>query len=342
MAETISSSGYSTREEAEKLYQEKVSLVNKGIEQILSEKDLDIYHAARHYLNKGKNLRALILLLSCGAAGGTPDMAIQTGIGIELLHTFSLIQDDIMDNSTRRRGVETVHKVYGENTAILASDYLYLQAFSAFTGNGEEAGFTASKFIKYFREIITCGVTLCEGQFIDLDMELDFSVTEDTYFDMIYKKTAVFFEKCCTIGALIADADQDMLQIISDFGKYLGLAFQIKDDLLSLYGDPAVVAKSLHDDITDGKMSLPMIKVVKQAREEDKKTLVGILKNKTAGEDEIETVKTILNTYSVKDEIEMIAHDYCNRAKDSLETVPDSYEKEILAGLANFVMYRNK
>ncbi len=329
-------------ERDEKYYQSMVLRVKNRISESICDSDLPLYSAARHYMGKGKHLRALMLLLACGATGGEPSNAIDIAAGHEILHTFSLVQDDIMDKSEKRRGTDTVHIKYGLDTAILSADYLFLKAFESFNINFINHEFDNAKRSRLLKEILELGMVICEGQFLDLNFERKFNLAEDDYLDMIYKKTAVFFEKVCTIGGIIADTSEENIHSISEMGKCLGMAFQIKDDMLSFFGDEKVVEKSLVSDVEGGKITLPIIYVLQKASTSEKDFIKNLFEKQHVEPGNTDCLKKILQSYDVEDYAEGIAMKYISRAKDKLAELPYSYEIQILDGLLNFALYRNK
>jgi geranylgeranyl diphosphate synthase type I len=208
----------------------------------------------------GKRIRPLLVLLTAGAAQPAGDTvlrgagplwlrALPAAASVEILHNFSLIHDDIQDNSPLRRGRPTVWKKWGVAQAINAGDVLYTLAYSALLPLGTEAVDILQK---------TC-LSLTQGQYLDISFEERMDVSVDEYWAMIGGKTAALLAACTELGALAAGADSARRGMFREFGRNLGLAFQVQDDLLGIWGDPAVTGKSAGSDLAAGKKSLPVL-----------------------------------------------------------------------------------
>ncbi len=217
-------------------------------------------------VHAGKQIRPLLLLLVNQAAGGDWRQAAPAAAAIELLHNFSLIHDDIEDASPTRRGRKTLWAIWGIEQAINAGDAMFAQAHLAMSRlleRGVPAEVTAQA-LRRFDE--TC-LNLTRGQFHDMDFETRESVTVDEYMAMITGKTAVLISLCAELGALIAGCDAQTVGRYAQFGLELGLAFQVKDDILGIWGDEAVIGKSASSDITTKKKTLPVLYGLSQSAE---------------------------------------------------------------------------
>ena len=208
--------------------------------------------------NTGKRLRPLLCLLSCAAAGGEPRTALPMAAAIELLHNFSLLHDDIQDNSPLRRGRPTVWRHWGVAQAINAGDALFTLAHlapHALTGRDLSAEVVLAALAEFDR---TC-LALTQGQYLDMRFEACARVTVEEYLRMIRGKTAVLIAACTKLGALLAGATPERQGHFEQYGLNLGLAFQVHDDWLGIWGDPAVTGKSAASDLEQRKKSLPVV-----------------------------------------------------------------------------------
>lgn len=206
----------------------------------------------------GKLLRPLMCLLACRAAGGDPQLALPLAAGIQLFHDFSLIHDDIEDHSATRRGRPAVWTLWGLAQGINTGDGMFVVAHLALH-RLSAAGVPAEVALEVLRRFDQTLLTICEGQFLDLSYEGDLSISEADYLAMISRKTAALVSAAAGLGAIIGGADAPTAKALFDFGQNLGLAFQIQDDVLGIWGDPATTGKPPAADLLRRKVSLPVI-----------------------------------------------------------------------------------
>lgn len=205
----------------------------------------------------GKRVRPLLVLLTCQAAGGDWLHAIHAAAAVELIHNFSLVHDDIQDNSDLRRGRPTVWKKWGMPQAINAGDGLFALAHLALTDL--EGRFPPETILKVFRLFDETCLDLTRGQFMDIAYESRAALSLEAYWPMVAGKTAALLAACCEIGAVLGGADEIVQAAYKTFGNYLGLAFQIQDDYLGIWGDSALTGKSAESDLVTGKKSFPVL-----------------------------------------------------------------------------------
>jgi geranylgeranyl diphosphate synthase type I len=215
-------------------------------------------------VDPGKLLRPQLTLLACHAVGGDPHQALPLAAGIQLIHDFSLIHDDIEDNSDTRRGRPTVWKLWGLAQGINAGDGMFVVAHLALH-RLSAAGVPAEVALEVLRRFDQTILTICEGQFLDLSFEGDLRISEADYLDMISRKTAALAAAAAGLGAIIGGADVVTAQALFDFGQNLGLAFQVQDDVLGIWGDPALTGKPAAADLYRRKLSLPVIHALRTA-----------------------------------------------------------------------------
>lgn len=225
-----------------------------------------LLRASEHLITAGgKKIRPSLALLSSEAVGGDPGDAAGVAAAIELIHTFSLIHDDIMDDDEIRRGEPAVHVLWGEPMAILAGDVLFSKAFEAVIRNGD------SEMVKESLAVVvdSC-VKICEGQALDMGFEERLDVTEEEYMEMIYKKTAVLIAAATKAGAIMGGGSPQEIAALEDYGRCIGLAFQIHDDYLDVVSDEESLGKPVGSDIAEGKMTLMVVKALERASEKDR------------------------------------------------------------------------
>lgn len=239
--------------------------------------------------NPGKRIRARLCLLLCEAAGAPPERALAPATAVELVHNFSLIHDDIQDRSQYRRHRRTVWDIWGDAQAINAGDGMLVLAQLALAEDQET---DPQLVVRGLRALNRASRLLCEGQFLDLDYENRPQVDLEDYYAMIERKTAALLEISCFLGALYGLADEAALGAYSRFGKHLGLAFQIRDDYLGIWGDPKETGKPSAADVASKKKTLPLLYALAVAPEPDRSRLETIL-SRPGNADEAETAEIL-------------------------------------------------
>ena len=309
-------------------FDEERRLVSLEIQKTLIGKPERLYVAARHLcLAGGKMVRPVLCILSCRAVGGRTEQAVNTGAAIELMHTFTLIHDDIMDNDDMRRGKPSVHKLYGLPTAILAGDLLYSKAFELCDPK------TVHILSKATSEI-------CEGQDLDMSFEERTDVSEADYMEMIAKKTAVLLKAATESGAVIGGASEKQAKALAFYGLNLGLAFQMQDDILGLTADEEKLGKPVGSDIVEGKKSLIAIRSIETLPAAEKKELLKILRKKGNSEPEIKRAVNLFHESGAIEYCKKKAGEYVKNAKDSLEALPKTEARDDMYRIADYVIKR--
>ena len=309
----------------------------KTIEEELSTITPNNLEEASIYLTKagGKMLRPALTLIVSEAVGGNSGDALKSAAAIELIHTFSLIHDDIMDNDDMRRGMPSVHKVWGEDVAILAGDTLFSKAFeiilSSESSNCEQRN-------KTLATVADACVKICEGQASDMEFEDKFDVSQDEYMDMIFKKTSALIAAATKAGAIMGGASDEVIDAMYEYGRLIGLAFQIQDDYLDLASDEETLGKPIGSDIAKGKMTIIAIKGLSC---DESGELLEILKNDNNSQDDIDKAIHLLNEYGAIDFAHDLALEFVMKAKEVLEILDDSSSKQTLIDIADFVLERN-
>ncbi len=298
-----------------------------------------LYDAARHLLMAGgKRLRPAISMISCESVSGNINNVMPLAISIELIHNFSLVHDDIMDKSKMRRNIPTVHSIYGEPTAIIAGDLLFVKSFEVLHNlSGDN-----SIFKKLNSKIINGIIEVCEGQQLDMEFEKRNDVTEKEYLNMIKKKTSALFMLAAEGGSIAGGGTIEENKSLRDYGKNLGLAFQIRDDFLDISSDIDILGKDIGNDIRNGKKTLIAVHSLNNASGSNKKLIDKIFGNSKASQNEVKKVYNLFNEIGSVEYARNKSYKYCDEAKKSINNLKDTTAKKILIKLADYSINRVK
>lgn len=311
-------------------------LVDKALSGLVKEQSpRSLYEPLRYVLDAGgKRIRPVVLLLSCEAAGGDAKKALRAGVAIEILHNFTLVHDDIMDNAGSRRGRKTVHTRWDTNVAILVGDELLAMAYRALLQ-------TKSPQIQEIAKIFTEGVVeVCEGQAYDKEFETRSAVSVSEYLLMIEKKTAKMVAVSAEIGGLVGNGDRPAIRALRRYGEHVGRAFQIQDDLLDIVADEKELGKAVGGDLVEGKKTFLLLEALRKAGGRDKKLLNDIVRNKGGKAGLIPEYRRIyFETGAIAAARRRIGQDI-TRAKRELHRLPASRARSMLEWFADMLLNR--
>jgi len=322
---------------------ESAEKVNRFIEKVvnLENEPKLLYRAARHIIDAGgKRLRPFLVLKSCKLVGGREENAIPTAAALELLHTFTLLHDDIMDKDEKRRGVPTVHNKWGVPIAIVAGDLLFAKVYEVITKFTDAKHVAPKRLVQVLKEISEATVTICEGQTLDMMFESKETVSEDEYFEMIQGKTAALFATSARCGGILGGANKSQVERLGEFGRYAGIAFQVIDDVLGLTADEKVLKKPVGNDIREGKRTLIVVCALEKASKNQKKRILETLGNKDASPERIRETIELINSLGAIDYAKEVAEKYIERAKEALASFPASEDREDLISLSDLIFAR--
>jgi geranylgeranyl diphosphate synthase type I len=322
---------------------ESAEKVNRFIEKVVDIEDEPklLYRAARHIIDAGgKRLRPFLVLKSCKLVGGREEDAIPTAAALELLHTFTLLHDDIMDKDEKRRGVPTVHNQWGVPIAIVAGDLLFAKVYEAITRFTDPKRVTAKRILQVMKEVSEATVTICEGQTLDMMFESKQIVSEDEYFEMIKAKTAALFETSARCGGILGGANKTQVERLGEFGRYAGIAFQVIDDVLALTADEKVLKKPVGNDIREGKRTLIVVHALEKASKNQKKRILETLGDRSASPERIRETIELIDSLDAIDYAKKVAEKYIERAKEALASFPASEDREDLISLSDLIFAR--
>ncbi|OIP00766.1 MAG: hypothetical protein AUJ98_06500 [Bacteroidetes bacterium CG2_30_33_31] len=283
----------------------------------------------------GKRIRPLLAFLACQVFDGKISDVIPASLGLEIFHNFTLLHDDIMDDAPIRRGIPTVYKKWGANTAILSGDTMFVIAYEHITRSNP-------KILKEILELFNrTAREVCEGQQLDMDFEKQKNVTIGEYIEMIRLKTAVLIAGSLKSGAISASASIEMQVAIYNFGINIGIAFQLMDDLLDSYGDEKIFGKKTGNDIITNKKTFLYLKAYEKADFNVKKKLDAafLLKDNNL---KVKKVTSLFDNLNIKPETEMIIDYYSNRAYQILDSMNlEANKKSIIMELSQKLVRRN-
>lgn len=278
----------------------------------------------------GKRVRPQLAMIACGIFGGNEQEVAPAAMALEVFHNFTLLHDDVMDKAEVRRGRPTVHIQWNENTAILSGDQMMIEAYKLLAEVPESK---LHKVLRLFNEMAT---EICEGQQYDVDFESQEHVTIEEYLKMIRLKTSVLLATALQIGSYLAGANEAQQEALYQFGINVGLAFQIQDDILDVWGDPKTFGKAVGGDISCNKKTYVYLTAQKLADDELTEELHqwygSVLDDNT---EKIAAVKGIFEQLNVRAACEAVVEDYTQKALLILDTLPQNAATEQLRQLAN-------
>ncbi len=302
---------------SEEKIKQYLSLIDNEINTLNTYQDVPLFYDPIHYVLQlpGKKIRPLMLMLSCGMAGGKIEDARFAAAAVELLHNFTLVHDDIMDNDETRRGMPSVHIKWDTNTAILAGDGLLGFSFQKLLQSPvTNRDILAEKFTEAM-------IVICEGQGLDKMFEESETITDVQYLDMIERKTAALIRLSCQLGALVAAADKQHVNHLYNFGHNLGMAFQVQDDILDITADQSKLGKKVGSDFEMHKQTILTIMLRQK---------IGLKKFKSLN---LQDYKLALKNEDILEKVMAISADYFQNAEKSLAYFADSEYKQIMLKL---------
>ncbi|MCI6212982.1 polyprenyl synthetase family protein [Bacteroides heparinolyticus] len=302
-------------------------------ESSLSSSNLLLNSVIAHIRQKnGKMMRPILVLLSAKLYGNVCPATLHAAVSLELLHNASLVHDDVVDESTERRGQLSVNAIFNNKVAVLSGDFLLATALVqvAMTRNHDIIGIVSA-----------LGRDLADGELLQLSNVSNPQFSETVYFDVIRKKTAVLFAACTKAGALSVGADAEKVELARLFGEYVGLCFQIKDDIFD-YFDSKEIGKPTGNDMSEGKLTLPVLHVLNTVKDEAMRELAVRVKNGQAASDEIARLIEFTKQHGGIEYALQTMYAYKEKALSLLASMPDTDVKAALAAYLDYVVEREK
>lgn len=328
----------------ERRYRKLRLLVDTKLRTLVRQKQpKELTDACRYVLSAGgKRVRSTLLLLSCESVGGDVRDAVHASAAIELMHNFTLVHDDIMDNASSRRGRPTIHTRWNVNNALLTGDVLLGLSYKQMLQ-------TNSASIQYLLKIFTQGfLDVCEGQALDLEFEHRSDVRLRDYFQMIEKKTGRLISTSTELGAVIGGGTNRQISALRTFGQYLGRAFQLQDDLLDVVAEEKEFGKRIGGDIIEGKKTFLLLRSLEKAKGKDRAALMNVMNRRgatshlrTKGQAaEVRNVTSIYNSTGALVAARKQIQKDTSRARTALRSLPASGSREALLWFSDMLLSR--
>jgi len=315
--------------------------VNKELEEIARSGYAGLSDVAFHQVKMGgKRLRPFLVVKSCELLGGKMEDAAPAAVSVELLHNFTLIHDEIMDRDEFRRGAPTVYKVFGEPVAITAGDLLFALVYRHVCDQYRGKGLAEEAVLRIVESLALAAITVCEGQYMDVTLQGRVGVPEDMCITLMAKKTAALYRMSALIGAIVACAPPASEERLSSYGEKVGLAFQMADDLLGLFGDPAETGKPVGNDLTNGKATLIIAYALQDAAQEQRERILRPFGRPGASGAEVEEALEAIRRLGAPERVAEKARGLVEEAKAGLTVFPPCPARRALEELADFVVER--
>jgi octaprenyl-diphosphate synthase len=307
----------------------------KAVDQLIINElssDVILINQVGHYIigNGGKRLRPMLLLLAAKALGDVNSNHLVLAAVIEFIHTATLLHDDVVDDSDRRRGKESANAVWGNAASVLVGDYLYSSAFEMMVRTGN---------MRVMEILSKTTTAIAEGEVLQLLNCNNPETTEEKYLEVISRKTAILFSAATRLGAVISNAPHEVEEGLAKYGQHLGIAFQLIDDALDYKANQEELGKNLGDDLAEGKPTLPLIYAIQHGDDSEASIVIDAVKN--GNRDAFSEVYAVVKSTKAIDYTEQRADEEAQKAIDALNILPDSEYKDALILLAKFSVQRN-
>ena len=320
--------------ELKNLLGDKLQKVENLIQEKLKSEVNLIQKMSNHHLRSGgKRLRALLTLESAKLTGYKEDKRdINLAACVELIHSATLLHDDVIDESELRRGVKTTNSVWGNQSSILVGDYLLSRCFEMMVEDGD---------LEVLKLLSSTSSKIAQGEVLQLQHKGEADLLEETYIDIINLKTASLFSAATKTGACLSGSNEKEKKALESYGRNLGLAFQIADDALDFYAKEKLFGKEIGKDFFEGKVTLPMIIIFQKGNEEEKNFLNEIMRQEKRTEQDFSNTLSLINKYKAVEATFKKAEYFVNVSYDALAIFPDNEDKKILQNLTSFSLNRS-
>jgi octaprenyl-diphosphate synthase len=317
-------------QKALEILKDEIKILNPGLKAAIASNN-DWVNKIMYFIvkRKGKQLRPILVLLCAKITGNLNESSYRAANLVEILHTATLVHDDVVDNANQRRGFFSLNALWGSKAAILTGDYLLAKGLLLALENKDF----------FILEILSDAVrAMSEGELLQLEKARRLDITEEIYFDIIKRKTASLFAASCSVGAFSTQKDEAVAKIFKLFGEKAGIAFQIKDDILD-YGFDAI-GKPVGNDIKERKLTLPLIYTLQKCTKAEKAALINTIKNNNNNTIKVNEVHALVAKYKGLEYAELVMQQYIDEAKATLVSITNTPEKEALIDVLDYFSKR--
>ena len=315
------------RKPVEKEFNDFLNLFKK----VFNSDDVTLGNVLLHIGNRGgKHMRPLLLILIAKAYGDVNEKTKRAAVGVELLHTASLVHDDVVDESDKRRGQPSVNSLFNNKISVLVGDYLLSSSISSFVD---------AENWQILRLMTEVCATLSSGEILQIENISNTEVSEETYYEIIYRKTASLFEACAGIGALSVNASEDDIRKAKELGKAIGMTFQIRDDIFDYY-DSDAIGKPTGNDMLEGKLTLPVIYAINNSNDEEMTVLVDKVKRGDANKEEIGSLVAFAKENGGIDYAYSKMEEISTQAKSIVSSIKEKAIRDALTAYIDYVSKR--
>ena len=291
-----------------------------------------ISELSNHLFNAGgKRVRPLLTIASAKLCDYSGDAHIKLAAAIEFIHSATLLHDDVVDESEKRRGKPTANFLWNNQSSVLVGDYLFSKSFQLMV---------EAESLDVLSILADASATISEGEILQLSAVKNLNTSEEVYYKIIEGKTAALFEAAAMVGAIISKVEPDFVKALKNYGRYLGLCFQLTDDLLDYVGDEKSLGKKIGDDFREGKLTLPLIKAIEKSTLKEKKFFKNAIQRNSTCDESLEEALFIMEKYETLDFTRKKAIDFSKKASDSLTVFSDSNLKTTLKSLTCYIVSR--
>jgi len=318
--------------EISKVISKELEEINDFFKSVLKT-DVALLNLVLKYITskKGKQIRPILVLLSAGICGKISTRSYVGAAMIELLHTATLVHDDVIDQAKVRRGIASINAEWNNKIAVLSGDFLLSLGLKTSVNHNE---------FRFLKITSTAVQMMSESELFAIDKARSFKITEDEYFKIINGKTATLISSCCEIGAFSASDKEEDSENLSKFGTLVGLAFQIRDDLLDYVSKSSLIGKPVGNDIKEKKITLPLIYALEKSDNNEKKKIISLMKSKDISKSDINYILDFVKQKGGVEYAQNKAISLCNEAKLILNKYPDSKYKSSLEEITDFIINR--